>query len=129
MSSHVAPLSLYLRIFATLIVLTVLTVAVAFFDFGAFNDVIMLTIAITKATLVILYFMHVRWSGKLVWLFAASGFLWLLILFAITFADVISRDWIPIDGMAGSGMWLPPFDREAKVKGAPSRRALFLFRD
>ena len=98
MSAH-PPASLYLKIFGALLVLTVLTVVVAFFDFGAFNDVVMLTIALTKATLVVLYFMHVRWSDKLVWAFAASGFLWLIILMAITFADVISRDWVPLSGM------------------------------
>lgn len=99
MSAHVAPVGLYLRVFGALVALTILTVVVAFFDFGALNDVIMLTIAITKATLVVLYFMHVRWSEKLVWLFAGSGFLWLLILLAITFADYVSRDWVPLTGM------------------------------
>lgn len=98
MSAH-PPQSFYLRIFGALLVLTALTVAAAFFDFGAMNDVIMLTIAITKATLVVLYFMHVRWSGKLVWVFAASGFLWLIILLSITFADVVSRDWVPLSGL------------------------------
>ena len=93
--AHVVPLSLYLRVFGALIVLTVITVAVAFFDFGPMNDVVAMTIAITKASLVILYFMHVRWSGKLVWLFAAAGFLWLVILLAITFGDFVSRDWLP----------------------------------
>ena len=97
--AHHPPASLYLRIFAALLVLTALTVIVAFFDFGPFNDVVMLTIAVTKATLVVLYFMHVRWSDKLVWVFAASGFVWLLILLAITFADMISRDWVPLVGM------------------------------
>ena len=98
MSSH-PPAAFYLRIFGALIALTALTVTAAYFDFGALNDVIMLTIAVTKGTLVVLYFMHVRWSDKLVWVFAASGFLWLVILMAITFADLVSRDWIPTTGM------------------------------
>ena len=98
MSSH-PPAAFYLRIFGALIALTALTVTAAYFDFGALNDVIMLTIAVTKGTLVVLYFMHVRWSDKLVWAFAASGFLWLVILMTITFADLVSRDWIPITGM------------------------------
>lgn len=93
--AHVVPLSLFLRVFGALIALTIVTVAVAFFDFGPMNDVIALTIAVTKATLVVLYFMHVRWSGRLVWVFAAAGFLWLVILLSITFADFVSRDWIP----------------------------------
>ena len=94
MSAHAVPVSLYYRVFATLIVLTVITVAVAYVDFGPMNDVVAMTIACTKATLVILYFMHVRWSGKLVWLFAASGFMWLIVLLAITFGDFVSRDWL-----------------------------------
>ena len=98
MSTH-APAAFYIRIFGTLLALTALTVTAAYFDFGALNDVIMLTIAVAKGTLVVLYFMHVRWSDKLVWAFAASGFLWLVILMTITFADLISRDWIPITGM------------------------------
>ncbi len=93
--NHVVPLSLHLKVFAALIVLTGLTVLVAFADFGRMNDVVAITIAVTKASLVVLYFMHVRWSGKLVWVFAAAGFLWLGILLSITFADVVSRDWIP----------------------------------
>ena len=91
---HVVPLSFYLRIFGALIALTAVTVAVSFADFGVWNDLVAISIAVTKATLVVLYFMHVRWSGKLVWVFAAAGFLWFLLLLTITFADVMSRDWI-----------------------------------
>jgi cytochrome c oxidase subunit 4 len=98
MSAHPSA-GFYLRIFGALLALTALTVAVAFFDFGALNNVLMLTIAVTKGTLVVLYFMHARWSDKLVWVFAASGFLWFVILMTITFADVISRDWIPLSGL------------------------------
>ena len=99
MSVHHPPASLYLKIFGALLVLTALTVITAYFDFGIFSDIILLTIAITKGTLVVLYFMHVRWSDKLIWAFAASGFIWLMILLAITFADVASRTWIPIEGL------------------------------
>ncbi len=96
MSDHpVVPLALYYRVFGTLLVLTAITVVAAYFDFGALNTVVALTIAVVKGTLVLLYFMHVRWSGKLVWVFAAAGFLWLVILLAMTFGDVVSRDWIP----------------------------------
>jgi cytochrome c oxidase subunit 4 len=98
MSAH-PPASLFLRVFGALLGLTALTVAAAYFDFGAINTVLMLTIAVAKGTLVVLYFMHVRWSDKLVWVFAASGFLWLVILMAITFADVVSRDWIPLEAL------------------------------
>jgi len=91
---HVAPVSLYLTIFGALMVGTILTVAVAKFDLGPLNNVLMLTIASAKALLVVLYFMHVRWGTRLTWVVAASGFFWLLILFGLTMSDYMSRGWI-----------------------------------
>lgn len=91
---HVAPIKLYLAIFAALMVGTVVTVVVAFFDFGFMNNVVMLGIACTKALLVVLFFMHVRWSSRLTWVVAAAGFFWLLILFSLTMTDYMSRGWI-----------------------------------
>ena len=95
MSGHVAPKSMYYAVFAALIVGTALTVAVAFVDLGAMNNVLMLGIAMTKALLVILFFMHVRWGTRLTWVVAASGFFWLLILFCLTMTDYLSRGWVP----------------------------------
>jgi cytochrome c oxidase subunit 4 len=95
MSMHVAPFSLYYKVFLALIVGTILTVVVARFDLGALNNVVMLTIACGKALLVILFFMHVWWGARLTWVFAASGFFWLLILFVITMSDYMSRGWVP----------------------------------
>jgi cytochrome c oxidase subunit IV len=94
MSGHVAPKSLYYLIFLALMVGTALTVVVAKFDLGPLNNVVMLTVACAKALLVILFFMHVRWSSRLTWVVAGSGFFWLLILFSITMADYMSRGWI-----------------------------------
>jgi cytochrome c oxidase subunit 4 len=94
MSGHVAPKSMYYAVFAALIVGTALTVGVAFIDLGAMNNVLMLGIASTKALLVILFFMHVRWSTRLTWVIAASGFVWLLILFGITMTDYLTRGWV-----------------------------------
>lgn len=94
---HIAPKSLYYTIFGALMIGTVLTVVVAFFDLGFLNNVVMLAIAGAKATLVVLYFMHVRWSTRLTWLVAGSGFFFLLILFAFTMMDYLTRGW-----MAGS---------------------------
>ncbi|MFT5207016.1 MAG: cytochrome c oxidase subunit 4 [Candidatus Omnitrophota bacterium] len=74
--------------------LTVLTVAVSFVDMGVFNTFIALAIAITKAMLVILFFMHVKYSSHVVKLYAATGFVWLLILFAFVMSDVCTRNWI-----------------------------------
>ena len=94
MSGHVAPKSLYYVVFLALLVGTALTVLVAKFDLGPLNNVVMLGVACTKALLVVLYFMHVRWSTRLTWIVAGSGFFWLLILFSITMADYMSRGWV-----------------------------------
>jgi cytochrome c oxidase subunit 4 len=93
-AGHVAPKGLYYTVFLALMVGTLLTVWVAMYDLGPFNNIVMLTIACTKALLVVLFFMHVRWGTRLTMVVAASGFFWLLILFSITMADYLSRGWI-----------------------------------
>ena len=94
MSGHVTPKSLYYFVFLALLVGTALTVVVAMFDLGPLNNVVMLSIACAKALLVVLFFMHVRWSTRLTWVVAASGFFWLLILFGLTMGDYMSRGWV-----------------------------------
>lgn len=94
MSGHVAPKSMYYGVFGALIVGTALTVLVAFYDLGALNNIVMLLIASVKALLVILFFMHVRWSTRLTWVVAASGFVWLIILFGLTMTDYLTRGWV-----------------------------------
>jgi cytochrome c oxidase subunit 4 len=94
MSGHIASKRLYYWVFAALIIGTVLTYLAALVDFGAFNNVVMLAIAVAKAALVVLFFMGVRWSSRLTWVVAASGFVWLLILFGITMSDYLSRGWM-----------------------------------
>ena len=95
MSGHIAPKSMYYSIFLALMVLTIVTYLVTFVHLGAFNLAVAMAIAITKATLVILFFMHVRWSTRLTWVVAASGFFWLLILFGLTMQDYLTRGWVP----------------------------------
>jgi cytochrome c oxidase subunit IV len=95
MSGHVAPKSMYVGIWLALVVGTVLTYLAALVDLGALNNVVMLAIACTKAGLVILFFMHVRWSTRLTWVVAASGFFWLLIMFGLTMQDYLTRGWVP----------------------------------
>ena len=94
MSGHIASTRIYYLVFLALLVGTGLTYAAALMDFGFFNNVVMLFIAVTKAVLVILFFMGVRWSSRLTWVVAASGFVWLLILFGITMSDYLSRGWM-----------------------------------
>jgi len=99
MSSHVLPLRTYYTIFFVLMGLTALTTWVAFFDLGVMNNVVALSIASIKAALVLLYFMHVRFSGRLIWVFAAAGFFWLVIFFVLILTDYATR--IPVPGWAG----------------------------
>jgi len=96
MSEHIVYPRVYVAIFLLLIVGTIVTVFVAFLDFpGPLNAIVALTIATIKATFVVLYFMHVRYSGRLVWLVIASALFWMAIMFALTISDYSSRDWFP----------------------------------
>jgi cytochrome c oxidase subunit IV len=93
-SSHgEPPLRTYYMVYAALLGLLVVTVAVAELHLGAFGIVLALMIAVAKAGLVLLYFMHLRYSSRLTWLFASAGFVWLLILFVFLLADYLSRGW------------------------------------
>ncbi len=95
MSEHIVPVKVYVAIFLTLMVGTAVTVLAAFQDFpGALNAIIALTIAVVKATLVVLYFMHVRYSARLIWVIVASALFWMGILFALTFSDYWTRGWL-----------------------------------
>jgi cytochrome c oxidase subunit 4 len=92
MSEHIVSRSVYFVIFGALLVGTLLTVVMAKVDLGSnFNTVVALTIAVVKATLVVLYFMHVRYSSRLTWVIVASGIFWLGILFVLTASDYGSR--------------------------------------
>lgn len=96
MSEHIVSKKIYYVIFAALMAGTILTVLAAFKDldhyFTGANTVVALTIAVIKATLVVLYFMHVRYSTKLTWVIVIGGFFWLAIMFGLTMADYVSRD-------------------------------------
>jgi cytochrome c oxidase subunit IV len=99
MSAHPShPLRLYSAVLVALLVLTLATVLASERDFGAFNTVIAIVIAAVKASLVILFFMHVRWSSRVVWLFSGVGFLFLVLLIAGAVADYSTRDWLPVYG-------------------------------
>jgi cytochrome c oxidase subunit 4 len=93
MSEHIVQRKVYFSVFTALLVGTALTVIAANIDFGRMNDVIAITIAVTKMTLVLLFFMHVRYSSRLIWVIVASMFFWLLILLTLTLTDYTSRDW------------------------------------
>ena len=93
MANHVVPVKLYVTIVGCLFSLTVITVLAAFVELGVLNTPLALGIAILKATLVVLFFMHVRYNTPLMWVFAAAGFFMLLILLALLMQDYLTRDW------------------------------------
>jgi cytochrome c oxidase subunit IV len=97
MSEHIVSVKVYLIIFLSLLMGTGLTVVAAKQDFpGPLNAIVALTIAAVKATLVVLYFMHLRYSQRLVWLIVGAALFWLALLFALTFSDYSTRGWLPI---------------------------------
>ncbi|HZI67434.1 MAG TPA: cytochrome C oxidase subunit IV family protein [Thermoanaerobaculia bacterium] len=96
MSGHVVPRKVYYAVFAALLVLTAVTTAVAFVDLGPWNTVVALGIAFLKATLVALFFMHVKYSTRLTQIIVAGGIFWLAILIVLTLSDFVSRGWLPV---------------------------------
>jgi cytochrome c oxidase subunit 4 len=104
MSGHISPKSTYYAIFGALMVLTVVTVTVAFINLGALNFPVALGIAILKATLVILFFMHVKYSSQMTKLICGGAFFFLLVLFGLTLSDYLSRGWfVAPGGTTGAG--------------------------
>ena len=94
---HVAPRTYYL-VFAALMVLLVLTVFATGLGAGLLGISVALTIAVVKAVLIILYFLHVRYSERLIWLFAGAAFFWLGIMLGFVFTDYLTRPFLDISG-------------------------------
>ena len=90
---HVVSRKVYLAVFLALCALTVITVEVTGHDFGPFNLIVALGVAITKASLVVLYFMHARYSPRLTALVIASSIAFFVILVFLTLTDYLSRPW------------------------------------
>ena len=95
MSDHIASIKGYLLIFASLLALTGITIAIAFVDLGVMNTVMALAIAGVKASLVVLYFMHLKHGTALAKSFWTAGLLWLAILLVFTMNDYLTRGWLP----------------------------------
>jgi cytochrome c oxidase subunit IV len=95
MAEHILPKRPYYTIFLILAFCTYLTWQVAYFDLGPLNTIAALAIAVFKATLVVLFFMHVRYSSRLTWAVVLGALFWLGILLALTMSDYLSRGWIP----------------------------------
>ncbi len=95
-TQHVVSPKVYVLVFMALVALTITTVSVALIDLGPLNTVAALLIAAIKASLVILFFMHVRYSKPLIGLVVFASLLWLAILIVLTLSDFMSRHWTPI---------------------------------
>ena len=80
-----------------LMLLLALTWSIGYVNLGQFNLIIGLTISITKALLVALVFMHIKWSSRLLRLPAIVGVIWLLILITFTLGDYFTRGWVPLN--------------------------------
>ncbi len=93
-TSHLAPVSLYVGIWAALMVCTGLTVFAASLELGIFNIVVALLIATIKGTLVVLFFMHLRYSTKLTMVTVAAAIFFLFILFSLSMTDYLTRGWL-----------------------------------
>jgi cytochrome c oxidase subunit 4 len=96
---HIVPTRVYYVIFVVLMLCTYLTWQVAYFDLGPLNTIAALTIAVFKATLVVLFFMHVKYSSRLTWAVVLGSVFWLGILLTFTMNDYLTRLW----GTFGSG--------------------------
>ena len=94
----VTPVSTYVTVFVTLLILTFITYWVATHDFGAMNTPIALAVAFFKASLVVIYFMGVRYNTPLTKVVVVSGFFWLIILFGLTMGDYMTRAWLGVPG-------------------------------
>ena len=85
-------------VYFVLIALTAATVGAAFLDLLYFSTPIALGIACTKALLVMLFFMELRHSPRLLWIIVGNGVFWLLVMIALTMSDMISRGWLGFPG-------------------------------
>ena len=113
MSDHVSPVSLYITIFTALMVLTAVTVGAAFVDLGQFNFLVAMLVAGFKASLVVWYFMHMKYQSHLTKLALAVGLFFLVILLGETMIDYASKDFTPMP---------PPIDSESVIGGSPEAR-------
>jgi len=93
-SEHVVPVKVYVAVFVTLLVMTAATTAISGIDLGPWNTVVALGIAVFKASLVVLFFMHARYSPRLTHMVILAGVFWLALLLLITFSDFASRGWL-----------------------------------
>jgi len=121
--AHISPKSTYYSIFGILMGLTALTVYAAFHHLGAFNFPVAIGIAITKGTLVILFFMHAKYSSRLTKLFVGMSFFFLMILFSLTLTDYLSRGFRTYPGGAAGAGYAPAHLKQSAEAAAAEAAA------
>ena len=95
---HIVPKRVYFAVFFALILLTWVTTGVATIDLGRWNIFVALAIAICKASLVVLFFMHVWYSTRLTKMIVLASIFWLILMLFITMADIWTRGWMNVPG-------------------------------
>ena len=95
---HVHAKFFYVKVFLSLLGLTAITTAVAYVDLGVFNTVVALVIAVFKASLVVLFFMHLKEQAGMTRVVMIAAALWLSVLIVITLSDRFTRHWVPSNG-------------------------------
>ena len=95
MAEYIVPTRTYYGVFVILILCTYLTVQISYFDLGRLNSIAALGIAVFKAILVVLYFMHVNYGTRLTWVVIGAGIFWFGIMVSITMSDYLTRSWQP----------------------------------
>jgi len=123
---HLAEPRTYVAVLAALMGLLALTVAAAFINIdrwtsahgigAGWNTAIALTIAILKGLLIVLFFMHVRYASRITWVFSAAGFVWLMMMLALTMTDYFSRNHPPGVSAKGEPRYVLPAQSEAASK-------------
>ncbi len=95
MKTHIVPVKTYVWVLLALLALTVATTEAAKVDLGLFNPIVAMAIAAVKTLLVVLFFMHMKWSGYRTQVVAGGGLLWLAIMIAFVLSDYLTRAWLP----------------------------------
>jgi cytochrome c oxidase subunit 4 len=98
MNQHIMPVRTYVQIFVALIVLLFATIGAAYLPLGPLHFPVAMTIAVAKAVLIVVFFMHLLHSNRLTAVVSIAGFLWLGIMIALTLSDYLSRDSLHIPG-------------------------------
>jgi len=96
MAGRTISVGMYVLVYVVLMALLAATVGAAYLHLGNLTIVAALTIAVAKTSLILVYFMHIRFSGRRLWVFAVVGFLWLAILLTLAMTDYLSRGWLPL---------------------------------